>query len=70
MSLEKVEFRFISDAAAATAAMMAEELDAFPVSAPELLEQFEADPRFTVTIGSTEGEVILASTTKNHLLTT
>ena len=61
VSLEKVEFRFISDAAAATAAMMAEELDAFPgFPAPELLEQFEADPRFNVTIGSTEGEVILA----------
>ena len=61
VSLEKVEFRFISDAAAATAAMMAEELDAFPgFPAPELLEQFEADPRFNVTTGSTEGEVILA----------
>ena len=65
VSLEKVEFRFISDAAAATAAMMAEELDAFPgFPAPELLEQFEADPRFTVTIGSTEGEVILAFNNK------
>ena len=65
VSLTKVEFRFISDAAAATAAMMAEELDAFPgFPAPELLEQFEADPRFTVTIGSTEGEVILAFNNK------
>ena len=65
VSLEKIEFRFISDAAAATAAMMAEELDAFPgFPAPELLEQFEADPRFKVTIGSTEGEVILAFNNK------
>ena len=61
VALDKVEFRFISDAAAATAAMMAEELDAFPgFPAPELLPQFEADPRFRVNIGSTEGEVILA----------
>jgi len=61
VALEKVEFRFISDPAAATAAMMAEELDAFPgFPAPELLPQFEADPRFRVNIGSTEGEVILA----------
>ncbi len=61
VSLDRVEFRFISDPAAATAAMMAEELDAFPgFPAPELLPQFEADPRFRVNIGSTEGEVILA----------
>ncbi len=61
VALDKVEFRFIADPAAATAAMMAEELDAFPgFPAPELLPQFEADPRFRVNIGSTEGEVILA----------
>ncbi|MGC1503984.1 MAG: ABC transporter substrate-binding protein [Sulfitobacter sp.] len=61
VALDKVTFRFISDPAAATAAMMAEELDAFPgFPAPELLEQFEADPRFRVNQGSTEGEVILA----------
>lgn len=30
VALDKVEFRFISDPSAATAAMMAEELDAFP----------------------------------------
>lgn len=61
VALDKVEFRFISDPAAATAAMMAEELDAFPgFPAPELLPQFESDPRFRVNIGSTEGEVILA----------
>ena len=61
VALEKVEFRFISDAAAASAAMLAEEIDAFPgFPAPEMLPQFQADPRFRVNIGSTEGEVILA----------
>jgi len=61
VALEKVEFRFIADAAAASAAMLAEELDAFPgFPAPEMLPQFQADPRFRVNIGSTEGEVILA----------
>ncbi len=61
VAIDKVEFRFISDPAAATAALMAEELDAFPgFPAPELLDQFEADPRFNVVVGSTEGEVILA----------
>ncbi|MCE8007329.1 ABC transporter substrate-binding protein [Aestuariivita sp.] len=61
VGLERVEFRFISDPAAATAALLAEELDAFPgFPAPELIDQFEADPRFDVVLGSTEGEVILA----------
>ncbi|MFQ8430913.1 ABC transporter substrate-binding protein [Amaricoccus sp. W119] len=59
--LDKVTFKFISDPTAAFAAMMAGDVDAFPVfPAPENLPQFEADPRFTVLVGSTEGETILA----------
>ena len=54
-------FRFISDPTAAFAAMMAGDVDAFPnFPAPETLVQFEADPRFKVIVGSTEGETILA----------
>lgn len=61
VSLEKVEFRFIADSAAAAAALMAEEIDAYPTfPAPELRPQFENDPRFKVSTGSTEAEVILA----------
>lgn len=61
VALDRVEFKFISDAAAASAALLSEEIDAFPgFPAPELLPQFEADPRFDVVVGSTEGEVILA----------
>lgn len=61
VTIDKVEFRFIADAAAASAALLAEEIDAFPgFPAPELLPQFEADPRFRVEVGTTEGEVILA----------
>jgi peptide/nickel transport system substrate-binding protein len=61
VQVDVVEFRFIADPAAATAAMLTGEIDAFPgFPAPELLEQFEADPRFNVVVGSTEGEVILA----------
>lgn len=60
-ALTEVTFRFISDPNAAMAAMMASDLDAFPVfPAPETLAQFEADPRFNVIVGSTEGETILA----------
>ena len=61
VAVDRVEFRFISDPAAATAALMAEELDAFPgFPAPELMTQFDADPRFKTVVGSTNGEVILA----------
>ena len=60
-ALERATFRFISDPTAAFAAMMAEDIDAFiSYPAPENLPQFEADPRFQVLIGSTEGETILA----------
>ncbi|MFP4328744.1 MAG: ABC transporter substrate-binding protein [Paracoccaceae bacterium] len=61
VAMERVAFRFISEPAAAATALLADEIDAFPgFPAPELLPQFEADPRFRVEQGSTEGEVILA----------
>ncbi|MCU0856135.1 MAG: ABC transporter substrate-binding protein [Rhodobacteraceae bacterium] len=60
-ALEKATFKFIADPTAAFAAMMAGDVDAFPVfPAPENLGQFAADPRFKVIVGSTEGETILA----------
>jgi peptide/nickel transport system substrate-binding protein len=60
-----VTFKFISDPTAAFAAMMAGDLDAYPAfPAPENLVQFEADPRFEVIIGSSEGETILAMNNK------
>jgi len=59
--LESATFKYISDPSAAFAAMMAGDIDAFPVfPAPENLAQFAADPRFSVIVGSTEGETILA----------
>ena len=63
--LEMATFKFISDPTAAFAAVMAEDVDAFPgFPAPENLPQFDADPRFTVLIGSTEGETILSTNNK------
>ena len=60
-ALSKATFRFIPDPAAAFAALMAGDVDAFPnFPAPETLPQIKADPRFRVVIGSTEGETILA----------
>lgn len=65
VKLETVTFKFISDPTAAFAAMMAGDLDAYPAfPAPENLVQFEADPRFAVIIGSSEGETILAMNNK------
>lgn len=61
-ALQTVTFRFIPDPAAATAALLAGDVHAFPnLPAPESVPVFEADPRFTVFIGSTEGETILAT---------
>ena len=64
-ALASATFRFISDPNAAFAAVMAGDVDAFPgYPAPETLAQFEADPRFQLLIGSTEGETILAMNNK------
>lgn len=64
-ALEKATFKFISDPTAAFAAVMAEDVDVFAgFPAPENLPQFEADPRFQVLVGSTEGETILSTNNK------
>lgn len=59
--LKRVIFRFVSDPAAAAAAVLSGDIDAFPnMPAPETLDQFKADPRFVVEIGTTAGETIMA----------
>ncbi|GGB34104.1 ABC transporter substrate-binding protein [Roseibium aquae] len=64
-ALEAATFRFISDPTAAFSAMMAGDLDAFAAfPAPENLIQFEADERYKVLIGSTEGETVLSTNNK------
>ncbi|MEM9756242.1 MAG: ABC transporter substrate-binding protein [Pseudomonadota bacterium] len=61
VALESATIRYIPDPTAAFAAVMAGDVDAFPrFPAPETLATFEADPRFTLIVGSTEGETILA----------
>ncbi|MCF6306040.1 MAG: ABC transporter substrate-binding protein, partial [Rhodobacteraceae bacterium] len=63
--LETVTIKYISDPTAAFNAVMGGEVDAFPTfPAPENLPQFDADPRFTVIVGSTEGETILSTNNK------
>lgn len=59
--LERATFRFIDDPSAAFAAMMAEDVDTFPIyPSPETLPVLDADPRFVAVVGSTEGETLLA----------
>ncbi len=60
--LKTATIKIIPDPAAAVSAMMAGDIDAFAnFPAPESLAQFKSDPRFTVVIGSTEGETILST---------
>lgn len=59
--LDRVTIRFISDAAAQLNAVRSGDLDAFPsFSATESLALFEADSRYVVSVGTTEGETVLA----------
>ena len=61
-ALKTATFKFIPDPAAAVAAIMAGDVDAFAnFPAPEMAGQFKNDPRFTVMEGSTEGETILST---------
>ena len=59
--LAGVTFKFIADPAAAAAALLAGDIDAFGnFPAPEIVPQLRADSRFSVVIGATEGKTILA----------
>lgn len=60
-ALSEVTFKFISDGTAAANALLAGDLDVFSAfPAPELLEQFKANPEFQVIVGTTQGETIVA----------
>lgn len=64
-TMDKATFVFISDPNTATSAMLAGDLDGFPIfPAPESLKVFAADARFKVLVGTTEGETILATNNK------
>jgi peptide/nickel transport system substrate-binding protein len=59
--LKDIVFRFIADPAAIVAAMLSGDVDAFPNGIPpENIPQFQADSRFIVKIGQTEGKTLLA----------
>jgi peptide/nickel transport system substrate-binding protein len=63
--LDKAEFRVIPDAAAAVPALLSGDVQAFAnVGLGDALAQVQADPRFKVVIGSTEGETVLSTNNK------
>jgi peptide/nickel transport system substrate-binding protein len=63
--MKKVTFRFINDPAAQVAALLAGDIDGMPrYGALESLKQFQGDPRFTVTVGGTEGKTIMTINNK------
>jgi peptide/nickel transport system substrate-binding protein len=63
-ALDKAEFRIVPDAAAAVPALLSGDVQAFPNAAPDVVPQVQADPRFKVVIGTTEGETVLSTNNK------
>ena len=62
IKLETVIFKIVKDPSAQVSALLAGDVDAFPgFQAPELVDRLKKDPRFVVVVGTTEGEVILAT---------
>ena len=69
MALRRVTIRFISDAAAQVAALLAGDVDLFPrVSAARSLSQFKADKRFQVLVGGSRAKTIVAINNKKKPL--
>ena len=61
-ALARAVFRFMSDPQAQVAALRAGDVDAHTnLSAPEAVPQLRSDARLKVTVGKTEGEVVLAT---------
>ncbi|MFD4466857.1 ABC transporter substrate-binding protein [Rhodococcus sp. NPDC058505] len=60
-AMTTVRLRYFADATAQANALRSGGVDAiFSLGAPQLLGQFTGDPRFTVTEGTTNGEVVLS----------
>ena len=65
IKLNKATFRFINDPAAQVAALLAGDIDGMPrFGALESLKQFQNDPRYSVTLGGTEGKTIVSINNK------
>lgn len=62
IKLNSVVFKVVKDPSAQVNALLAGDVDTFPgFQAPELVARLRKDARFAVVVGTTEGEVILAT---------
>ena len=69
VALRRITVRYISDAAAQVAALLAGDVDLFPrVSAARSLAQFKADKRFQVLVGGSRAKTIVAINNKKKPL--
>lgn len=69
IKLDKLTFKFINDASAQVAALIAGDMDLIPFfRSPEALGPFAKDPNIVVTTGTTEGETILSTNNKHPAL--
>lgn len=66
--LRKCTFRFISDAASATAALMSGDVDAFPRCQTRIVAQFKGDPKFQVLLGGSRAKTIISINNKHKPL--
>ena len=66
--IRRVTFRFISDPAAAVAALLAGDVDAFPRIPPRGVDQFKGNPRFQVIVSRSRAKTILAINNKKKPL--
>lgn len=65
VKLSKVTFKFINDAAAQVAALVAGDIDYIPFfRSPEALGPFKDNPNLVITSGTTEGETVLGTNNK------
>ena len=65
VAMKKVTIRFINDSAAQVAALLAGDVDGFPrFQGIESLKQLQADGRFSVAFGGTEGKTIMTINNK------
>jgi len=66
--LRKVTFRFISDSAAAAAALLSGDVDAFPRCQTRIVAQFRNNPRFQVLLGGSRAKTIISINNKHKPL--
>ena len=65
VKMKRVTFRFINDASAQVAALLAGDIDGMPrFQSPQSLKQFQADKRFVVEMGNTAGKGIMTINNK------